>query len=68
MDAVKDFIAQENVETLIIATEQPWYSYVIEALSSVKTKNLAVLWVPPEIFTLPENQVPEIIPLKKFSV
>jgi FlaA1/EpsC-like NDP-sugar epimerase len=62
-------ILQKNkTDMLLIATCQPWYSYVIEMLASKKVKNLTIRWVHQEIFRQPEENLPDKIPLLDFSI
>lgn len=57
-----------ETEMLLIATSQPWYSYVIELLASKKVKNLTVKWVQQDIFKLSDENLPDKIPLLDFSI
>ncbi|MCX7726105.1 MAG: glycosyltransferase [Chitinispirillaceae bacterium] len=57
-----------SFDTLIISTDLPWYSYVIEALSNFRPKNLTIRWVPHHIASLTEEKLPEEIELKDFYV
>ncbi len=57
-----------RVDTLIIATHQPWYSEIIEVLSNVTVKNLTIRWVPHDLSAIPADQLPDQIPLRDFSV
>jgi GT2 family glycosyltransferase len=68
IESIKDVLSRQKVDLLLIATDQPWYSYVIEALSSLKVKNLTIRWVPTEIFSIESGKLPEVIPLRDFSV
>lgn len=68
MDSIKSALEREQADLLLIATIQPWYSYVIEALASSKIKNLTIRWVPQELFTAKAEQLPRVIPLRDFSI
>jgi hypothetical protein len=68
IDAIRTVLERDHVALLLIATVQPWYSYVIEALASSKVKNLTIRWVPHELFTQPHDQLPPVIPLRDFTV
>jgi GT2 family glycosyltransferase len=57
-----------KTDMLLIATIQPWYSYVIELLASKKVKNLTVKWVQQDIFKRSDENLPEKIPLLDFSI
>jgi O-antigen biosynthesis protein len=68
IDKLRDVLSRGRVDLLIIATAQPWYSYVIEALATVKVKHLTIQWVPPELFSDATENLPDVIPLRDFSV
>jgi O-antigen biosynthesis protein len=57
-----------KVDVLLIATAQPWYSNIIEALAKIKAKNLSIRWVPRELFDKKPEELPAIIPFNDFSV
>ena len=38
IENIRMVLERDQVDLLLIATAQPWYSYVIEALSSPKNK------------------------------
>jgi GT2 family glycosyltransferase len=68
LENLKEILIKDKIDLLLIATEQPWYSYLIDALSSAKIKNITIQWVPTELFDKPKSSLPKIIPLKDFSV
>jgi GT2 family glycosyltransferase len=68
IDDIRLILEHNHVDLLLIATKQPWYSYVIEALSSSKVKNLTIRWVPVELFSQNQNILPQVIPLHDFTV
>jgi GT2 family glycosyltransferase len=68
MGEVAGMLSRIQVDTVLIATPLPWYSYIIEALAKVKAKNLTIRWVPMELFEKKTAELPEIIPLQDFSV
>ena len=68
IDNIKDVLSRGRVDLLLIATAQPWYSYVIEALATVRVKHLTIQWVPPELFNRVSEKLPDVIPLRDFSV
>lgn len=68
IENIKDVLARQHVDLLLIATDQPWYSHVIEALARVKVHNLTIRWVPTELFGRPGDKLPPVIPLRDFSV
>lgn len=65
---LKNVLKNHSVDTLLISTSHPWYSIIIETLSSLKIKNLNIQWVPHEFFSLPVEQIPSPVPLRNFSV
>jgi FlaA1/EpsC-like NDP-sugar epimerase len=68
IDNIKNVLSRGRVDLLLIATAQPWYSYVIEALATVRVKHLTIRWVPTELFTRSSEKLPDVIPLRDFSV
>ncbi|MBN1129836.1 MAG: hypothetical protein JXA71_12665, partial [Chitinispirillaceae bacterium] len=68
MENVAGVLSRVSVDTVLIATALPWYSHIIEALATVKVKNLTIRWVPRELFDKNPEELPEIIPLQDFSV
>jgi len=68
IDNIRDVLSGGRVDLLLVATAQPWYSYVIEALATVRVKHLTIQWVPPEMFSRSAEKLPDVIPLRDFSV
>ncbi len=68
IEDVASALRRFEVDMLLIATPVPWYSYIVEALAEVKKKNLTIRWVPAELFTMRDEEVPAVIPLHDFSV
>jgi Predicted glycosyltransferases len=68
IENIRAVLERDQVDLLLIATAQPWYSYVIEALSSPKIKNLTIRWIPHELFAKKPEHLPQIIPLHDFTV
>jgi O-antigen biosynthesis protein len=68
LENIRSVLEWGGIDLLLIATAQPWYSYVIEALASSKVKNLTIRWVPPELFAKAPEQLPIVIPLRDFAV
>lgn len=68
LDELRNILARNRVDALIIATQQPWYSQVIDVLSNLSIKNLTIRWVPHDLAALPPDKLPEDIPLRDFSV
>lgn len=63
-----EVIKNNKIDVLLIATDLPWYSRVIETLSKKRLKNLTIRWVPHEIFEQQNNLVLSDIKLNTFSV
>ena len=68
IDEVAEILQRQPIDMVLIATALPWYSFVIEALSTIKAKNLTIRWVPRELFEKKTEELPAIIPLHDFSV
>jgi GT2 family glycosyltransferase len=68
IENIRSVLEWGDIDLLLIATAQPWYSYVIEALASSKVKNLTIRWVPHELFAQTPEQLPQVIPLRDFAV
>jgi O-antigen biosynthesis protein len=68
IENIRMVLERDQVDLLLIATAQPWYSYVIEALSSPKIKNLTIRWIPHELFAEKPERLPAVIPLHDFTV
>lgn len=68
IENIRAVLEKSQVDLLLIATAQPWYSHVIEALSSPKIKNLTIRWIPHELFAKKPGQLPQVIPLHDFTV
>ena len=68
IENIRSVLEWGGIDLLLIATDQPWYSYVIEALASSKVKNLTIRWVPHELFVKKPEQLPIVIPLHDFTV
>lgn len=68
LDNLSEVLLRNKVDSLIVATTQPWYSHIIDVLSNVPVKNLTIQWVPDELMTCFPEKLPEEIPLRDFSV
>jgi len=68
IENIKDVLSRDRVDLLLIATAQPWYSHLIEALATVKVQHLTIRWVPTELFGRTQEKLPDVIPLRDFSV
>jgi len=67
LDDIGSIIASHHPQVLLVATEESWYSHIIEALS-VSRVSLTVRWVPREVLSLDGEHLPSPIPMKDFSV
>ena len=63
-----EILARHRVDLLLVATSEPWYSYVIKALSEGPHRNLTIRWVPLEVLSQPREKLPQVIPLHDFRV
>lgn len=68
LDDVSNVLLRNKVDSLIIATKQPWYSHIIDVLSNVPVKNITIQWVADELMSSSPESLPEEIPLRDFSV
>jgi hypothetical protein len=68
LEEVVAIIEKFEPDMVVIATDKPWYSQIIEALAVSKVKHLSVKWVPHELFSSAHSELPSTIPLKNFSV
>ncbi|MBD3320194.1 MAG: glycosyltransferase [Chitinivibrionales bacterium] len=68
LDSISSILAREKIDLLLIATMVPWYSHIIQALSSAHVKSLTIRWVPNEILEKKPERLPETIPLHDFKV
>lgn len=68
IENVAAVLERAGADVLLIATELPWYSDIIEALAKIKAKNLSIRWVPRALFDKKPEELPPIIPLNDFSV
>jgi O-antigen biosynthesis protein len=68
LDELKSILVRYTVDTLIIATREPWYSHIIDVMSNLSIKNITIRWVPHDLTALPADQLPDDIPLRDLSV
>ncbi len=66
--ALSSILKRRKADLILIATNAPWYSGIIETLSFVPVKHLKIRWVPHTLFDLPPEKIPQPIPLNDFSV
>ncbi len=67
-EALRTVFQNHKVDTLLIATQQPWYSWVIGVLSIQKIKNVTIRWVSHELFEKAPEELPDEIELLDFAV
>lgn len=68
MRNVKGALEANRVDVLLIATDNAWYSHVIEGLASTHVRNITVRWVPREVISRAPEELPDTIPLHDFNV
>lgn len=68
MSSLRQLLEVHRADLLLVATAQPWYSHVIEALSSRAVRNLTIRWVPREVLAMAPERVPETVPLHDFRL
>ncbi|MFP4680311.1 MAG: glycosyltransferase [Chitinispirillaceae bacterium] len=57
-----------EVDALLIASSQPWYSRIIEAISLPKNRNLQIRWVPQDFTGFKESRSEKKVPVHNFSM
>jgi FlaA1/EpsC-like NDP-sugar epimerase len=65
---LKYILGAQRVELLLIATDEAWYSYFIEALGSLRLRHLTVKWVKRDLIQQTPENIPDVIPLQDFTV
>jgi hypothetical protein len=68
IEQTRSILERLRADLLLIATSEPWYSHIIEALASLHVRNLTIRWVPHELLDKRGDQLPEVIPLHDFTV
>lgn len=68
IDDLKNTMKDYQIDILLIATPLPWYSQIINIISTMKVKRLTIRWVPHELFDKTSEELPSEIPLLNFSV
>lgn len=68
IDNINETLERYQIDSIIIATSQSWYSQIIEILSRYKKKHLTIKWVSHELFSKHSEELPEEIPLLDFSI
>ena len=68
LENISNVLLRNRVDSLIVATKQPWYSHIIDVLSNVPVKNITIQWVPDELMSASPDSLPDEIPLRDFSV
>jgi GT2 family glycosyltransferase len=67
-ETLKTVFQNHKVDTLLIATQQSWYSWVIDVLSIQKIKNVTIRWASHELFEKAPDELPDEIELLDFAV
>ncbi len=57
-----------EVDALLIASFEPWYSKIIEAISLPKNRNLQIRWVPQDFMGSGQAKPEEKVPVHNFSM
>lgn len=65
---LKSILKEQDANQLLITAPNEWYSNLIEALASNSLKHLTVKWLPEEIASLNEENLPEELILNNFSI
>ncbi|MBN1983232.1 MAG: glycosyltransferase [Chitinivibrionales bacterium] len=68
LDSLGSVLKRYKIDLLLIATQESWYSSIIEALTFSHLRHLTIRWVPHELFQMPTDQLPTPIPLNDFSI
>ena len=68
MQELSSILKRQKADLLLIATNESWYSSVIEALTFAPHKHLAIRWVPHRLFESLPDTIPDSIPLNDFSL
>jgi len=68
LDDLASVLHTHKLHYVIIATDAPWYSSIIEALAEHKGSKTNFKWVPKELFNLQPHKLPDTIPLQDISV
>jgi hypothetical protein len=68
LEDLRTILERHRTDLLLIATADSWYSAVIDALASSRLHHLTIKWVPHELVDTSQEDLPEVIPLKNFSV
>jgi GT2 family glycosyltransferase len=68
IDDIKQTLERHQIDSIIIATSQSWYSQIIEVLSKCKKRHLTIKWVSHELFSKHSGELPAEIPLLDFTI
>ncbi len=68
MKNLSSVLKRQKADLLLIATNESWYSSVIEALTFVHLKHLKIRWVPLSLFENSPDKITDPIPLNDFSI
>ncbi|MDG5814999.1 glycosyltransferase [Chitinispirillales bacterium ANBcel5] len=60
---LKNILTKNQIDILIVATEKPWYSNIIEAMSRLGKRAPEVRWVPQKFVEEKSKDLPETVPL-----
>jgi hypothetical protein len=65
---LRHVLQTQHANLLLVATSEPWYSYFIEALGSLRLRHLKVKWVKPDVLAQKAEDLPDEIELQDFNV
>ncbi|HLV32383.1 MAG TPA: glycosyltransferase [Chitinispirillaceae bacterium] len=68
LNEIKKVFKTNKIDMILIATNVPWYSNVIEVLSTEKVKDITIRWVPHEFFEKAPEEIEGVISLQDFSI
>lgn len=68
LNSIKKVINYNKIDMVLIATDVPWYSHIIEILSTEKVKDITIRWVPHEFFEKSPEEFEGAVTLQDFSI
>ncbi len=67
-EALRNILHNHKADMLLIATQQSWYSWIIDLLSAQRLKNITIRWASHELFQKSSEELPDEIELRDFAV
>lgn len=68
LNEIKKVSRKNKIDMILIATDIPWYTDIIDLLSSGVVKDITIRWVPHDFFEKSSEEMVTMIPLQDFSV